>query len=76
MNRLRFRLHCRRQDSRHVQITVLYARRSDTDTFIRQTDVQGVSVSLAENRDRRDPHFLARTNDAHRDLPAIGYQNF
>ena len=63
-------------DGRHVQIAVAAARGTDADVFVGEADVQRVLVRLRIHGDGLDAQLAARDDDAHRDLAAVGDQNF
>jgi len=44
--------------------------------FVGEADVKGGAIALRIDSDRHDVHFAARTDDAHGDLAAVGYQYF
>ena len=58
-------------DSGHVQVAVGRARGADADGLIGETNVQGVAVRLAVDRDRANPQFLAGTDDAESNFAAV-----
>ena len=57
---------------------VAVARRacSDRVRFVGQADVQRRAVALRVDRNGRDAHLAARTDDANGDFAAIGDQDF
>ena len=59
----------------HVEVAVFRGRRADADTLVGQTHMHGVGVGGGMHRHGSDPQFLASTQDAQRDLTAIGYQD-
>jgi hypothetical protein len=61
-----------RNQARHIEIGLGADRRTDADGLVRIAQVQRVAVGLGVNRDRLDAKFLARPDDAQRDLAAIG----
>ncbi len=60
----------------NLQITVLTRLFTDTDGFVCQRNVQRIDICGGIDRQRLDPKFLARTNNAKGYLAAVGDQNF
>ena len=63
----------RADDGGNIEIALRELRRSDADRLIGKAHVQGVPVCFAVDCHRANAEFLARANDAQRDLAAIGY---
>ena len=64
------------QHRRHVEIAVGAPRRTDADVLVGEPDVQRVLVGLGVHRDGLDAELAAGADDAQRDLPAVGDQDF
>jgi hypothetical protein len=62
-------------DRRDIQVTLCRRGRPDAYGLIGEPNMQGFSVGFRMHRDRLDAHFLARPNDAVRDLAAVCDQN-
>ena len=76
MDRLRAALFGRRDDAINAQITLGRRCRPQQISLISQTHVQPVSVRVRIDRDRRDVQLATRADDPHRDLAAVGDQDF
>ena len=76
MNGLRFRRNGRADDALLIQIAVLRRRLADADGFIGQRHVDRFRVRLGIHRHGADAHFLAGTNNAHRDFAAVRDKQF
>ena len=63
-------------DGRHVQVAVGAARRADAHVLIGKPHVQGILVGLRVDGDRLDTELAAGDDDPHRNLAAVGNQNF
>ena len=61
---------------RNVEIAVDGRGWADADAFVGKAHVHGVGVRRRVNRNRRDAEFLARPQNAQRDLPTICDQDF
>src|SRR5260370_36858105 len=61
---------------RNVQVAVGAARGADADVLVRKADVEGVLVGFGVHRHGLDPELATRVDDAHRDLTAVGDQDF
>jgi hypothetical protein len=59
-------------DRRHVEVAVGGRWRADTHGFVGQQDMLLAAIGLRVHRDRLDAEFLARPEDAQRDLAAVG----
>ena len=61
-----------------VDAKIAFARGSRTDgiSLIGQADVERFAVGVAEDGDGLNAEFAAGADNAHRDLTAIGNQNF
>ena len=59
----------------NVEITLRQLRRSNTNRFIGKAHMERIPVRLTVDRHRADAEFLARANDAQRNLAAIRHQN-
>ena len=59
-------------DAVGTQVGIARGRGADRMRLIRQRDVQGVGIGLAEHGDAADAQALRRAHDAAGDLPAIG----
>ena len=59
-----------------IEIGLTGRRSADRIGFVGLAYVQRSAVYIGINHDRGNSHFVARAQDAHRDLAAIGYQNF
>ncbi|MNC45746.1 hypothetical protein D3C81_1803660 [compost metagenome] len=55
-----------------VQIAVLGQGRTDAIGFVRQPDMEGISVGFRINGDRIDIHLLAGADDPDRNLAPVG----
>jgi hypothetical protein len=57
---------------------VAFARRARPNRvrFVGEADMKGGTVAVRIDGHGGDVHFAARTDDAHRDLAAVGYQYF
>ena len=75
MNRLAAGQDRRLDHRRHAAIAALAGRRPDADGLIGQPHRQRLTVGLAIGDDRLDAQLAAGTNDAQRDLAAIGDQD-
>ncbi len=60
---------------RHVEIAVLRGWRPDADAFIGEPHMHRIVVGGGMDRDRGNPQFLARPQDAKSNLAAIGYED-
>ena len=63
-------------DGRNIQIAFTAWRRTDTDSLIRKTDVQGMLVGLGIYGNCGDAQLLAGAYDAECNLTPIGNQHF
>ena len=63
-------------DGWNVEIAVAHRGRPNADRFVGQSGMHGVGIGGGMNRDGFDAQFLAGAVDTHRDLAAIGYENF
>src|ERR1700740_1392171 len=59
----------------NIEIAQSQLWRPNADGFIGKTDGQRIPVRLTVNRNRADAQFLAGTDNAQGDLPAIGNQD-
>ena len=75
MNRVHISNLCRRNHRRHIQIAVAQPRRPNANRLVGKADVQRIAIRLAVDSDRANPEFLARVQNAQRDLAPIGNQN-
>ncbi len=66
----------RADDAVNAQIALVRRRFANTDRFVGQLHVHRISVGFRIDRHRADVQLFARADDAHGDLPAIGYENF
>src|SRR5262245_32658983 len=64
------------QDPLDVQITVAWRTRTDRVRAVRQAHVERRAIALRIDGDGRDGHVAAGADHAHRDLAAVGDQNF
>ena len=64
----------RRDDRRTIEVRLARARRADPHCRIRFAHVQGIAIRIGVNRDRADAHAPGGTDDAARDLAAVGDQ--
>src|SRR6267378_1028592 len=67
---------CRTYDAINAEIAFACRGFTDTDRLVRQLHMHGIRVRLRINRYRANIQFLARTNDADSNFPAISYQEF
>ena len=63
-------------DGRHVQVAVGAARGADPHVLVGEPDVERVLVGLGIDGHGLDAELAARHDDAHRDLAAVGDQDF
>ena len=61
-----------------VDAKVAFCRRiaADRDRLVGHPDVAGRAIALGVDRHRREAHVTARADHAHRDLPAVGDEDF
>ena len=59
-----------------VEVGLGGRRRADGISLVGFAHVQRGAIHFGEDRDRGDAHLAAGANDAHRDLSAIGDQDF
>ena len=64
-----------RQQRRNIEIAVARRRRPDAHALVGKPHMHGVGVGGGMHRNGVDAEFLARAQNAERDLAAIGYQN-
>ena len=76
MDRIHVGYFRRADDAVNPQVTVAARPRADADGFIGHLHVHGINVHFGINRHRADVHFLAGANDADRNFPAVGNENF
>src|SRR6476469_8026494 len=76
MNRVNIADLGRAHDPIDFQITFKAGRRTDTDRFIGELDVQRIDVCLRIDRESANAEFLAGANYPQRDLSAISNENF
>ena len=74
MDRFGARRTCRVEDRLNREITAGSGRRTDADCAIRERHVQRTGVGVRIHGHRLDAQLAARTDDADRDLAAIGNQ--
>src|SRR6476659_3645051 len=75
MNRVNIADLGRAHDPIDFQITFKAGRRTDTDRFIGELDVQRIDVCLRIDRESANAEFLAGANYPQRDLSAISNEN-
>src|SRR3984885_10721135 len=76
MNRIRTGALRHVQNLFDVEVRLRRSGGADWISFIRVANVQGWAIDVGINRDSGNAHFVARADDAHRNLSAIGNQNF
>src|SRR6476646_3272296 len=76
MNRVNIADLGRAHDPIDFQIALKAGRRTDTDRFIGELDVQRIDVCLRIDRESANAEFLAGANYPQRDLSAISNENF
>src|SRR4029077_7331090 len=76
MNRVNIADLGRAHDPIDFQITLKAGRRTDTDRFIGELDVQRIDVCFRIDREGANAEFLAGANHPQRDLSAISNENF
>ena len=59
-----------------IEIAQRGRSRSDKVGLVRHTNVQRVAIGFGIDRDGRDAHFAGRADHAHRDLAAVGDDDF
>ncbi len=63
-------------DAVDLEVAFLAGSVADADSLVSQLNVERVGVRLRIDSQRADTQLTARTNDAHGDFTAIGYQDF
>ena len=76
MNRVNVGNLSRADHLRNVQVAFRAARRADANRLVRKPHVQRIAVRLRIHRDRANVEFLARRQNAQRDFPTVGDQDF
>ena len=76
MNRIGIGDFCCSNDVWNLQIGLFAWSRTDTDGFVRETNVKAFAVGSGIYGHGFDAHFFARANYAKRNFAAVGYQNF
>src|SRR5207249_3748842 len=66
----------RPHDVRDVAVAERRIGRSDAQVLVREPHVQGVLVHFGMNGHAADAQFLAGPDDPHRDLAAVGHEDF
>ncbi len=59
-----------------VEITLIRRRGSKTISFVRLPHMQRLRINCRENRNGRNSHIAAGTNDADSDFASVGNQDF
>ena len=66
----------RREQRIDLEITLRGGRRSEQDCVIGRHHMGRAGIRFGVHRDRLNGHLATRTNDAHRNLAAVGNQHF
>ena len=72
VNRVYFVVQCGGHDPVYAEIALRRWRRADMSCFVGHTNVQGGTIGIGVHGDTPDVHLPQGTNDANRDLPAVG----
>ena len=76
MNRIRICYFCGTDDCFYIQIAVGTSCRADTDAFIRQLDMQRLTINIRMHGNSFNAEFLAGAYDPKCNFTAICNQNF